>query len=538
MGEDEKFEKINGEMFQKLLELNPDFATHIGLHDPYDDLLPDGSAAQVERNLKLAEDWVRRLGDEVEREKLSAENRIDWEALEMALEFSRFYFYEHRAYERDPDALDGLGGLLFVMFVRDYAPFEKRVGSIATRMEKIPQYLEEFRGRFKNSVPVRLWVAVALETCKEIPGFFRYMVVNSIGKVSGGTQKRLEIAAKNLEKTLIEHEKWLRSLLPISRDDWPLGKEKFEELLRIRGLGLSAEEIHGLGLKFLTELKEKRAEIATKISPGRPVDEVANIVEADCPKDFGEALDFVKKEVQRAKQFIVSNGLATLSGEDVLEVKRTPDFMATLTPFAALYMPAKFDRPQVGIYVVTEPKDPKDLCKHLNYPSIKNTVVHEAFPGHFLQGVVSNRGSVVRLLFGATETVEGWAHYCEEMMMAHGFTKDPETEFVHVNDQIWRAVRIIVDVKLSQGEMKFDEAVEMLMRETGMPREAAMSEVKRYTKTPSYALSYLIGKHLIIQLREKVRGKLGAKYSERYFNDKILENGYLPMPLLEKVFGL
>ncbi|MEW6221927.1 MAG: DUF885 domain-containing protein [Candidatus Hadarchaeota archaeon] len=538
MGENEKFGKINDEMFKRLLGLNPDFATYIGLHDPYDSLLPDGSTANVKANLALMEEWVGRLEKEVDREGLSVENRIDWEVLEMSLEMGRFYFHEYRVHERDPDALEGLGGLLFVMFVRDYAPLEKRIGAIAARMEKAPQYLKEFRTKFERSTPVKLWTEIALETCRSVPAFFKSIPEYSKGKVSDKAQKRIEESVRELEKSLPEHERWLESLLRKAKDDWPLGKEKFEKLLQLRGLGMSADEIRGLGWKFLIELKERRASLSERIAPRKPVEEVIRMIERDCPKTFDEALDFVRSEVIRARQFIREKNLATVSDDDLLKVERTPDFMATLTPFAALYMPAKFDRPQVGVYVVAEPKNQADLGRHLNYPSIRNTAVHEAFPGHFLQGAASNRASVVRLLVGATETVEGWAHYCEHMMMEHGFSSDPKTEFVQVNDQIWRAVRIIVDVGLSRGEMGFGEAVEMLVKETGMPVEAAVAEVRRYTKSPGYPLSYLLGKHLILQLRADVERKMGGKFSERKFNDKILLNGYLPFHLLKKLFLL
>ena len=97
-------------------------------------------------------------------------------------------------------------------------------------------------------------------------------------------------------------------------------------------------------------------------------------------------------------------------------------------------------------------------------------------------------------------------------------------------------MRIIVDVKLSQGEMSFDQAVEMLVKEVGMSREGAVAEVRRYTQTPSYALSYLLGKHLILQLREEIQQKMGQKFSEKFFHDTITANGYLPISLLRKVF--
>jgi uncharacterized protein (DUF885 family) len=135
-----------------------------------------------------------------------------------------------------------------------------------------------------------------------------------------------------------------------------------------------------------------------------------------------------------------------------------------------------------------------------------------------------------------TETVEGWAHYCEELMREKGFITDLETRFIQINDMIWRAVRIIVDVKLSKGEMSFDEAVEMLVREAGLSKEAAVAEVRRYTQTPGYPLSYLLGKHLILNLKEEIKQKMGDKFDEKFFHDTIIANGYLPISMLRKIF--
>jgi uncharacterized protein (DUF885 family) len=163
--------------------------------------------------------------------------------------------------------------------------------------------------------------------------------------------------------------------------------------------------------------------------------------------------------------------------------------------------------------------------------------VHEAFPGHFLQGTISNRSSLVHLFAQGMETVEGWAHYCEEMMMEHGFMTGVESKLIQVNDAIWRAVRIVVDVKLSRGEMTFDDAVHMLVTEVGMSQEGATAEVRWYTLSPGYPLSYLMGKHLILQLRDDIKQKMGSTYSETVFHDTITANGNLPIALLRTVFN-
>ncbi|MCJ7719479.1 DUF885 domain-containing protein, partial [Candidatus Bathyarchaeota archaeon] len=89
---------------------------------------------------------------------------------------------------------------------------------------------------------------------------------------------------------------------------------------------------------------------------------------------------------------------------------------------------------------------------------------------------------------------------------------------------------------LSRGEMSFEEAVKMLEQETGFSREAAEAEVKRYTQTPGYPLSYLLGKHLILELKQELKQKMGAGFDEKLFHDTITANGYLPISLLRKVF--
>ena len=533
---DDLFENLSQQMLNKFLEKNPDFATSLGLHEPYDYLLPNGSTERHIENLHLMEEWIRRLRETVTREELNDEHKIDWAVIENAHEHWKFDFYERRMHELNPDALDDLGGLIFIMFTRNYAPLEKRLDAIAARIEKMPKFLEEFRSRFASSKPVKLWTEIAIEKAQNIGGLFHFILHTTKGKVSVKVYDRLSKAVENLEPALKVQMEWLRGLLPRTKEEWALGKEKFESLIQLRDLGMNSDEILQLGVKYLQELKAKREQLAHQIAPEKSADEVLRTIENKAPKTFEEALESTRRAMEDARRFVGEKGIATVYHEDVLLVEETPAFIAPLIPFAALIMPAKFDKPQIGIYIVTRPKDLANLGKHLNYPSIRNTAVHEAFPGHFLQGATSNRGGFIRLLSEGTETVEGWAHYCEEMMVQKGFITDLETRLVQVNDMIWRAVRIIVDVKLSRGEMSFEDAVKMLVKETGMSREGATAEVLRYTQTPGYPLSYLIGKHLILKLEEELKRKMGDKFDEKFFHDTITANGYLPISMLRKVF--
>jgi uncharacterized protein (DUF885 family) len=533
---DEIFNNLSKQMLDKFLQINPDYATFLGLHEPYDYLMADGSSERLRQNLLFMEEWLRTLRKTVKNEELSDDHKIDWEVLQNAYERSKFDFYERRIQELNPDIFEELGGLFFIMFTRNYAPIEKRVDAIAARGEKMPQFLEEFRSRFASSQPVKLWTEIAIEKAQQIGGLFQFMLFAAKGQVSDKVYERLSNAVMRLEPALKIHADWLQGLLTRTTKQWTLGREKFEKLLKLRTLEMNSEEIYQLGMKYLKNLKTEREQLAKQLAPGKTPEEALKTLESESPKTFEEALEFTKKTMEDARRFIQEKGLATIYPEDVLLVEETPGFMVPVLPFAAMIMPARFDKPQIGIYVVTRPKDAANLGKHLNFPSIRNTAVHEAFPGHFLQGAISNRGSLVRIFADGTETIEGWAHYCEELMAEKGFSGDLETRFVQVNDMIWRAVRIIVDVKLSRGEMSFDEAVEMLVKEAGMTREGAIAEVRRYTQTPGYPLSYLLGKHLILKLKEEVRQKMGDKFSERFFHDTILADGYLPISMLRKIF--
>jgi len=538
MSENEKFEKLNMEMFTKYMEKNPHYATFYGLHDPYDWFMPDGSSRNVFESLEIAKDWIGKMKKTVKYKKLSADRKIDWKVLEQMYEKLEFQVYEHRVWETNPDAFDEVGGVFFVMLTRDYAPVEKRVDAIVARMEKLPKYLEEFRTRFEKSKPVRLWTEIAVESCQQIPGLFMFLVASTKGVVSDELHSRLTKATTDLQQPLKQHLEWLKSLLHKTQTEWALGKEKFEKWLKLRGLDMTADEIHELGVEYLRELKKERDRLAGKIAPGKRVKEVMAMIEAKAPRTFEGALKATREAMERARKFILTNDLATVYPDDKLHVEETPAFMAPLLPFAALIMPAKFDMRQEGIYVVTRPKDIKNLGRHLNYAGIPGTAVHEGFPGHFLQGAMSNRSSLVRLFSEGTETIEGWAHYGEEMMAEHGFITGPESQFMKINDGIWRAVRIIVDVKLSRNEMAFDEAVDMLTKEAGMSKEGAVAEVRRYTLTPGYPLSYLLGKHLILQLRADTKKRMGKRFSEKFLHDAIAANGRLPIALLREVFDM
>ena len=200
-------------------------------------------------------------------------------------------------------------------------------------------------------------------------------------------------------------------------------------------------------------------------------------------------------------------------------------------PFAAYFAPAAFDLPRRGTYIVTPSVDgdPRAMREH-NWASISNTSIHEAYPGHHLQLDIARRHpSLTRLLADAPEFVEGWGMYSELMMREQGFDDGPEYRVMLHTDAIWRACRIILDIRLHRGEIGVNEAIDFLVDQTRFERSNARSEVEWFTYRPTYPLSYLLGRTLLLELRASEQRRLGDAFSIRDFHDTLLRNGSLPI---------
>jgi uncharacterized protein (DUF885 family) len=242
--------------------------------------------------------------------------------------------------------------------------------------------------------------------------------------------------------------------------------------------------------------------------------------------------------VSKAKTYIKRRDLATLDPTGVLKVIETPEFMRDMVPTAATDLPGPFEKVPAGFYVQTRPKTDEELRGVWNHAMIVNTAVHEAYPGHFHQGVLSTKRPWMHQLLQmlmtsdtmvtAYETQEGWAHYCERMMYDEGFEHNDGAAIIMLDGGIWRAVRVIYDVKLCSGEATIEEMSRLLSKEANTPLSAAESDVKNFSRTPGYPLSYLIGRHMVFGLKKELQTRLGPQFDQKKFHDLLASNGNLP----------
>jgi uncharacterized protein (DUF885 family) len=233
----------------------------------------------------------------------------------------------------------------------------------------------------------------------------------------------------------------------------------------------------------------------------------------------------------RARHHLAERGLVTLPDDERVEVVATPSYLRRVMPFAAYIAPAPFDASPVGTYIVTPSvdDDPDAMREHYR-ASISNTSIHEAYPGHHLQLAIAARNpSLSRLFCDAPEFVEGWGMYSEQLMREEGFDDGPAFRLALATDAIWRACRIVLDIRMHRGELSIEEATDFLVEHTRFERPNALAEVRRYTSSPTYPLSYMLGKVLILGLREDERARRGTAFSLRDFHDTLLRNGSLPI---------
>jgi uncharacterized protein (DUF885 family) len=518
--------------FKRVVEEEPTWATYLGIHE-WDDRLPDPSRERI-------------LGDAAEdRAHVATLEALDPAGLSPEARFERDLELHHvrlrifrgdtlRIWERRSTGASSIGDALFPLFTRDFAPLRERLQTIATRLEQAPAFLRGHRSR--AVVPqVGPWLEIELRASASTPRFLDDILAAADAHASDVPERernRLAAAIDQAKLAIEDQAEWIREILPGATPDWPIGRELYGQLLDLRAFeGLDADGILEIGWEQLERNHADRAAAAREIDPGATEAEVVERVKDDHPATFAEAIEEYRVAMRRARTHIIERGLATVPDDERVDVIETPPYLRGVIPFAAYYQPAQWDTNPVGVYIVTPDVDgdPGAMREHYR-AAISNTSIHEAYPGHHLQlALAARHPSLTRVQVDAPEFVEGWGMYSEQLLREHGFDDGPAFRVALATDAIWRAARIVLDVRMHRGEVSIEEAADFLVQHTGFERPNALAEARRYTYTPSYNLSYLLGKVLLLELREMEQRRLGQAFSLRRFHDMLLRGGSLPI---------
>ncbi len=522
------------------LRRNPSLSTDLGVHD-FDADLEDLSRAGVEAESKAFKGFRAQVAA-VDPATLSRARELDREQLLHALDAGILSDDVVRQWATNPDTYSGgVTNAAYVIMKRAYAPPDQRLKALIARERKMPAALAEARRNLDN--PPRIYTEISIE---QIDGNIRFFRTDVPAAFKNVTDRQLlaDFHASNaaVVDALGDYKTFLqRELLPTSNGSFAIGAETY-------GKALAATEMIDLPLDRLLAIAEADRqkneaafqELAGTMNPRKPADAVLAALQADHPKAT-DLLKVTQDLLDSLRRFIVEHHIVTIPASPPATVKETPPFMRSTTS-ASMDTPGPFETaPLEAFYNMTLP-DPRwsraeqaDFMRQWYDAAIANVSVHEVYPGHYLQFLYAKTfPSEVRKVYSANTNAEGWAHYCEQMMLDEGFhAGEPQYRLGQLQDALLRDVRFIVGIKMHTQGMTVEEATKLFETEGHQPHPVAVSEAKRGTADPLYGY-YTMGKLMILKLRDDYKTKQGAAYSLQGFHDAFIKLGPLPLPLIRK----
>ena len=485
--------------------------------------------------------FLTRLGD-VDTESLSLEAQLDYEQTKHTLDGMLLRNDVIRPWAKDPDTYSsGIANDAFVMISRTFAPPEQRLRSLTARLKLMPNVLAEARKNLDN--PPRIYTEIAIEQIDGNRDFFAKDVPAAFSDVKDtAALAAFSTANAAVITALDDYKAWLENdLLPRSNGSFAYGADTYQKVLAANEMITTPlPDLLAIANDDLERNRKAFAEAAGKIDSTKSPADVLAEVEMGYPP-ASELLAVTQDNLDSLMQFVRDKHIIDLPPAPPARVVETPPFLRATTS-ASMDTPGPFEKVATEAYfnmTLPNPAWPQDeqddFMKAWYRQMISNVSVHEVWPGHYVQFLYAkNYPSDVRKVFATASNFEGWAHYCEQMMLDEGLhADDPRYRLAEVQDALLRDVRFIVGIKMHTEGMTVEQARGMFVNEAYVPSAVAESEAKRGTSDATYGY-YTMGKLMILKLREDYKKKMGDRYSLKDFHDAFIKLGPLPLPLIRR----
>jgi hypothetical protein len=526
------FRELVGSFLDLRWHLDPVAATQAGVR-VHDARLGAFTRADVRRSVAALKAMTLAF-EECETDVLADE--IDQTAVLNELRVTISRFEKERPHELNPEFhVSHLLTALFSLMARADRPADERGQALASRLAAAPRFLADARDTLAR--PPRVFTETALKVAEGGRTLLAEGVPAFAARTGPTVRATLMEALPPARAALEDFIAFVSGeLFDRSDGDYAIGREQFDFRVQFEhSLRETAPGLLRYGEALVGEVEAELERRAAAVAPDLPWRALLRRLREEHPLAEG-LVDSYAGEMERAKRFVLDRGLAGVP-EGALEVVATPDFMAPLIPFAAYDPPGAFAEARTGTFYVTVPREgePAEHCVH----QLAATALHEGYPGHHLQHLwAQSLGSPIRRVLWTPLTVEGWALYCEELMAEEGFYERPEAGLFHLLYLLWRAARVVLDVRLHTMGMRDYEAATYLSDLLGISRASAEAEVRRYCVAPSYQLCYAVGRRELLRLREDYRVRAGSAFALRRFHDEVLAYGGLPVSLMRWGMGL
>ncbi len=537
---------------QVLYKYNPSEATQLGLHQ-YDMQLEDYSAANVGRETAALHDWQRKIAA-IDPSALDGEPKADREILLNQIRSQLLQLEVIRGWEKNPDLYSsGITGSVFSLMERPYAPVNTRLRAAIAREKQMPAVFAAARANLKN--PPRIYTEVALEQIDGLVSFFQRDVPEAFAAADDASAKA-EFARTNaaVVSALQSYAQWMRTdLLPRSNGDFRYGADTYAKALSYNEMvDTPLAQLLRVGLDDLHKNQAEFARVAKEVDPTKtPQQELAELATIHPAPDhlLGAFHDRFASEIA----FIHAKNIITIPSTVEPTLEETPPFERATTQ-ASMDPPGPFEMHSTkALFNVTLPNPAwtaartNEYMAAFNVGTIVSTSVHEAYPGHYVQFLYQPQfPSAIRKVIGANTYIEGWAHYCEQMMLDQGYNavgvgaKDErESKLIRLGqlqDALLRDARFVVAIRMHTGvggALTIPQAEDFFVTEGYQARPIAEVETKRGTSDALY-LYYTLGKLEILKLRADVMAKQGSAFSLQQFHDALMKQGPAPLKVIRK----
>ena len=548
---DEEYQSVAEEYIKGYLAARPLIGTVLGLHE-YDGKITDYSRLSLDAELSR----LRRFDDRLKKfdlEKLSPRQSIDLRILQAAIRKELFQRQDLSIYERDP-MVYARAADVNIYIKRNFAPLEDRVHSIVAIESQIPNILIAARTNLSPVLP-KPYVELAIQIAKGSADFLRKDLVEAIAELKDERiRSEFQEANRKAALALTDYAAWLeRDKLPKATDDFGLGEEKFQRMLKETELiDLPPQKILEIGLTQLRKEQKAFAEAAKRIDSTKSPVEVFKQMQSEHPTPDSLLAD-IGKDLEQIRKFVVTRKLVTIPSDVRAKVKETPQYRRA-TSFASMDTPGAFEkRATEAYYYVTPPESEwpplqkEEWLTAFNFYTTDVVSIHEVYPGHYVQFLRLNASpaSKVEKIFGSYAFIEGWAHYCEKMMVDEGYgtvanpsdvdeKRAAKYRLAQADEALLRLCRLCVAIKMHTQKMSVEEATRFFRENCYYEEKPARAEAMRGTFDPGY-LNYTLGKLEILKLRDDCKAQEGANFSAQKFHNELLNHGMPPIRLLREL---
>ena len=520
---------------------NPTRCHRLGIHD-YDGELPNYTAVVVSKRCEEIENDLKQLTLVEEKVAQNKLTKFEFNLLKMALQTELFELKEEQAFKEDPSTfIRPLGSIESSYTARSFAPIEDRIQLIIKFEEKKPAFLASAE-HILNPQLAKVKISMAQQFLRGIINYYQSKLQTFIqqSKDPQKVTKWKEVNTKAIKAMEIFAEKLQKVYLPKAHTKFALGEEKYLKLLKYtEHIDITVEELIKIGEEDLEHNYQQLQDIIKEKGEQSFLEIMNEIPES---KNLIQEATYA---LERKRKFVLESGIDTDPSDKQCIATETPEFSRGFG-FASMNTPGPFEVPEAAeAYYYITPPDPtlseeqkRDFLKYFNRGRLEGVTIHEAWPGHYLQLLYTkqSRSEISKMFAHSITMIEGWAHYCEEMVLDQGYAPFDKTKLKigQLLRALQRDCRFLSAVKMHCKGMTVEESTKLFMEKAYFPQKNAEVEARRGTIDPMY-LNYTLGKLLIKKLRSDYQREQGEIFSLKKFHDELLSYGGSPIVALREM---